>query len=80
MAFLAGAGITEVNKDRACLMNDDGHIKAFVCGNDADAIIWASWLGDGHQDVELLNGHRLVARLHRQEDIVTERPDDADDV
>jgi hypothetical protein len=42
MAFLAGAGITEVNKDRACLMNDDGHIRAFVCGNDADAIIWAS--------------------------------------
>ena len=29
MAFLAGAGITEVNKDRACLMNDDGAHQSF---------------------------------------------------
>jgi hypothetical protein len=81
MAFLAGAGITEVNKHRAYLMNDDGNIinsRAFVCGNDADYLGKAA-RGRRHQDVELWDGI-ASSRLHRQEDIVTERPDDADDV
>jgi hypothetical protein len=70
MAFFAGAGFTDVNKYRACLIGYDGHIsnyRAFVCDNDTDAIIWARQLVDGHHDVELWNGDRLVRRLERQD-------------
>ena len=57
-----------MNECRAYVMGHDGHIKAsraFVCGNDADATVWAKQLVDGH-DIELWNLERFVIRLdHR---------------
>ena len=50
---------------RAYVMGHDGHIKssrAFVCENDADAIVWAEQMVDGH-DIELWSGDRIVKRL-----------------
>jgi hypothetical protein len=66
MAFLARVEATGVSEYRACVIGKDGHItsfRAFVCGSDADATVWAKHLVDGH-DVELWNGDRLVTRLH----------------
>jgi hypothetical protein len=54
-----------VNEYRAYLIGHDGHFassRSFVCGNDADATVWAEQLVDGH-DVELWSGDRFVARL-----------------
>jgi hypothetical protein len=50
---------------RAYTMGHNGHIRcsrAFVCENDADAIVWAQQLVDGH-DIELWNGERFVKRV-----------------
>jgi len=65
MANLSGARVAGVIKYRAYVMDKDGHIagfRAFVCGSDADATIWAKQLVDGH-GVELWSGDRLVTRL-----------------
>ncbi|MBR1154498.1 hypothetical protein [Bradyrhizobium sp. JYMT SZCCT0428] len=54
-----------MNEYRTYVIGDDGHIKssrAFVCENDADAIVWAKQLVDG-QDIELWSRDRLVKRL-----------------
>ena len=51
---------------RAYLIGHDGHFassRSFVCGNDADATVWAKHLFDGH-DVELWSGDRFVIRLN----------------
>jgi hypothetical protein len=53
---------------RAYTVNDDGHFtasRAFMCDNDADAIVWAKHLVDGH-DMELWSGERLVTRLDKK--------------
>ena len=50
---------------RAYTVDTDGHFvssRAFVCDTDADAMVWAKQLVDGH-DIELWNGERLVTRL-----------------
>ena len=50
---------------RAYIIGADGHIsnfRAFAAETDADAIVWAKQLVDGH-DVELWSGPRLVERL-----------------
>jgi hypothetical protein len=57
-----------VSEYRAYIVGEDGHFvssRAFVCGSDADAKVWAKQLVDGH-DVELWSGERLVIRLNRQ--------------
>ena len=49
---------------------EDGHIRssrAFVCDDDADAIVWANQLVDGH-DIELWSGERFVTRLNRKQE------------
>jgi hypothetical protein len=54
---------------RAYVM-EDGHIRssrAFVCDDDADAIVWANQLVDGH-DIELWSGERFVTRLNRKQE------------
>ena len=55
---------------RAFVMEEDGHIRssrAFVCSDDADAMVWANQLVDGH-DIELWSGERFVATInHKQE-------------
>ena len=53
---------------RAYVVGKDGHIqssRAFVCENDADAIVWAKQLVDGH-DVELWSGERFVVRINHK--------------
>jgi hypothetical protein len=65
MADISGLGVTEVSEYRAFIVGKDGHIegyRAFVCGNDVDATVWAKQLVDGH-DIELWSGKRLVVRL-----------------
>jgi hypothetical protein len=55
-----------MNEYRAYLMGHDGHIRssrAFVCEDDADAIVWAEQLADGH-DIELWSGERFVRRVN----------------
>jgi hypothetical protein len=54
-----------VSEYSAYLIGHDGHFgssRSFVCGNDADATVWAQQLVDGH-DVELWSGDRFVVRL-----------------
>jgi hypothetical protein len=66
MVDFSGLGVSEVTKYRAYVMGEDGfiaHLRAFICGNDADATVWAKQLGDGH-DIELWSGDRLVIRLN----------------
>jgi hypothetical protein len=66
MDHLSGFGVAKVSKYRAYVMGADGfiaHLRAFICGNDADATVWAKQLVDGH-DVELWSGDRLVIRLN----------------
>jgi hypothetical protein len=65
MADLAGFGVTKVSEYRAFIMGKDGHVancRAFVCGNDADATVWAGQLAEA-DDIELWSGDRLVIRL-----------------
>ena len=53
-----------MNEYRTYVIGDDGHIKssrAFVCENDADAIVWAKQLVEGH-DIALWSRDRLVKR------------------
>jgi hypothetical protein len=60
-----------VSEYRAYVIGNDGHFisfRAFVCGNDEDATVWAKQLVDGH-DIELWSGKRLVIRLNRQRGI-----------
>jgi hypothetical protein len=48
----------------------DGHFKkcrAFVCGNDSDATVWAKQLVDGC-DIELWNGARVITRISHKAD------------
>jgi hypothetical protein len=50
---------------RAYVMGKDGHFasySAFVCANDAHAIVWARQPADGH-DVELWSETRFVIRI-----------------
>jgi hypothetical protein len=50
---------------RAYTVRLDGHFiryRAYVCADDAEAIIWAKQLVDGHA-VEVWNGDRFVSRL-----------------
>jgi hypothetical protein len=54
---------------RAYTLGSDDHFTAyrgFASANDADAIIWAKQLLDGH-DIELWSGERFVIRLKHQE-------------
>jgi hypothetical protein len=49
------------------MIGEDGHFvsyRAFGCGGDADAIVWAKQLVDVH-DVELWNRDRFVIRIDR---------------
>jgi hypothetical protein len=65
MAELSRLGVAEVSEYRAYIIGGDGHFagfRAFVCGSDSDATVWAKQLVDGH-DVELWSGDRLVTRL-----------------
>jgi hypothetical protein len=53
---------------RTVTVNDHGHLiasRAFMCDNDADAIVWAKQLVDRH-DMELWSGERLVRRLDKK--------------
>lgn len=62
VARVDGAGVSEY---RAYVIGYDGHFvsfRAFVCGSDADATVWAKQLVDGH-DVELWSGDRFVTFL-----------------
>jgi hypothetical protein len=66
MAFVSRPSAAQVNKYRAYSMGHDGHIKSsrgFVCEDDADAIVWAEHLVDGH-DIELWSGERFVKRVN----------------
>ncbi len=66
MASVSGLGVAAMSEYRAYVIGHDGHIasfRAFVCGSDADATVWAKQLVDGH-DVELWSGDRLVTRLN----------------
>ena len=66
MGLVSGAIAAEVNEYRAYSMGHDGHIRssrAFVCEDDADAIVWAEQLVDGH-DIELWSGERFVRRVN----------------
>jgi hypothetical protein len=69
VADLSGAGIAEVNEYRAYTVGHDGHFtasRAFRCGDDSEAIVWAKQLVDGH-DIELWSGERFVVKLKHQE-------------
>jgi hypothetical protein len=66
MGQLLQPAAAQVNEYRACMIGDDGHIRssrAFVCGDDADAIVWAGQMVDGH-DIELWSGERFVRRVN----------------
>jgi hypothetical protein len=78
-----GVKRNDVNEYRAFLIGHDGHIRssrAFVCGDDADAIVWAEQLVDGH-DIELWSGERFVRRVNaavtKKDNLSTEQPADA---
>jgi hypothetical protein len=65
VADLSGAGLAKVSKYRAYVIGEDGHFvscRTFACDNDADAMVWAKQLVDGH-DVELWSGYRFVIRI-----------------
>ena len=50
---------------KAYSVGEDGHFlqyRAFVCANDADAIVWAKQLQDGHP-IELWNKERFIIRI-----------------
>jgi hypothetical protein len=54
---------------RAYTLGSDDHFTAargFTSACDADAIVWAEQLIDGH-DIELWSGDRFVIRLRHQE-------------
>jgi hypothetical protein len=66
MAFVSRLAAAHVNEYRAYMIGDDGHLlssRVFVTGNDADAIVWAEQMVDGH-DVELWSGERFVRRVN----------------
>jgi hypothetical protein len=68
-AFVARTTAAQVNEYRAYTVGIDGHFtasRAFTCANDADAIVWAKQLVDGH-DVELWSGERFIIKLEHQE-------------
>ena len=53
---------------RVFTVGDDGHFtasRAFTCAGDADAIVWAKQLIDGH-DLELWSGERFVVKLEKK--------------
>jgi hypothetical protein len=55
---------------RAYVVGDDNHFVGFepmICRDDAEAIIKARLLVDGH-DIELWSGDRLVTRLSRDKE------------
>jgi hypothetical protein len=66
MHFVSRPSAAQVNEYRVYLLGHDGHIRssrAFVCGDDADAIVWAEQMVDGH-DIELWSGERFVRRVN----------------
>jgi hypothetical protein len=69
MAVLPGTCVAQVTEYRVFVFDKDNHIasfRSFVCGSDADGVVWAKQLADGH-DVELWSGDRFVIRLdHNQ--------------
>ena len=51
-------------------MGNDEHyfaLRSFVSDNDADAIVWAKQLADGH-DTELWSGERFVLKLEAKKE------------
>ena len=55
-----------MNEYQVYTMGHDGHVRvfrAFVCQTDADAVVWAKQLVDGH-DIELWSGGRFVKRVN----------------
>jgi hypothetical protein len=66
MAFLARVEVARMSEYRVYTFGKDRQIagvRAFVCGNDADATVWAKQMVGGN-DVELWSGVRLVIRLN----------------
>jgi hypothetical protein len=69
VGWLAGELGKQMTDYRAYTVGPDGHFipsRTFICGNDADAIVWAKQLVDGH-DVELWSGERMVIKLGQQQ-------------
>jgi len=61
--------IAQVIEYRAYEFGSDDHITAsrgLTSASDADAVVWAKQLLDGH-DIELWSGDRFVIRLRHQE-------------
>jgi hypothetical protein len=66
MVKLSGLGVAKVSEYRAYILGADGHIvsfRTFICGDDADATIWAKQMADTH-GVELWSHDRFVTRLN----------------